>query len=286
MQLDDHTPDDRPLDDHPLDRAPLAPVQETPARRSAMPVVLVTIVGLALGAAAAWWWSSRPPDAEPAPASTSPAAATDMALPAEEAPAPLPPLSEMDPLLRKLIGALSSHPELARWLATDDLVRQMARGIDRVSRGQTPINELSIYRPSGEFRVTGRRGELTIDPASYRRYDRFAEMVASVDAQGVADVYRTIYPRLDEAYRALGRAESGVDRAVNVVLQELIETPVPDGPIRVVPGPGATYAYADPQLERLSPVQKQLLRMGPENARRIQAKLREIQQAIEAAPPR
>ena len=39
---------------------------------------------------------------------------------------------------------------------------------------------------------------------------------------------------------------------------------------------GIVYAYADPRLEGLSPAQKQLLRMGPENVKAIQAKLREI----------
>ncbi len=37
-----------------------------------------------------------------------------------------------------------------------------------------------------------------------------------------------------------------------------------------------TYRYVDPKLEALSPAQKQLLRMGPENAQKIQAKLREL----------
>ena len=110
-------------------------------------------------------------------------------------------------------------------------------------------------------------------------------MVDTLDAQAVADVYRTIYPRLDEAYRGLGRADSGVDRAVDVALQRLIDTPVPTEPVRLAPGRGATYAYADQQLERLSPVQKQLLRIGPENMQRVQDKLREIKAAIEAAPP-
>jgi hypothetical protein len=41
-----------------------------------------------------------------------------------------------------------------------------------------------------------------------------------------------------------------------------------------------THAYADPWLEDLSPAQKQLLRMGPSNQRRVQAKLRELAVAM------
>jgi hypothetical protein len=36
------------------------------------------------------------------------------------------------------------------------------------------------------------------------------------------------------------------------------------------------FAFEDPALESLSPPQRQLLRMGPRNARIVQQKLREI----------
>ena len=36
------------------------------------------------------------------------------------------------------------------------------------------------------------------------------------------------------------------------------------------------YTYSEQWIEDLPPVQRQLLRMGPDNVQRIQAKLREI----------
>jgi len=43
---------------------------------------------------------------------------------------------------------------------------------------------------------------------------------------------------------------------------------------------GVGYAFADAGEEDLAPAQKQLLRMGPANARAVQAKLREIALAL------
>jgi hypothetical protein len=192
----------------------------------------------------------------------------------------------MDTFLRALLGALSSHPDFVRWLATDDLIRQMANAIDRVSRGQSPARDVPVLRPKGDFNVQRRTTQTTIGAASFRRYDALAALVESLDARAVADAYRTIQPRLDEAYRSLGRAEGGVDNAVSVALQLLIETPTTNDSIAVVPGRGATYAFADPRYESLAPVQKQLLRMGPANVRRIQGRLREIKASIETPPPR
>ena len=45
------------------------------------------------------------------------------------------------------------------------------------------------------------------------------------------------------------------------------------------------YAYSDPRLESLTPAQKQLLRMGPANVRKIQARLRGIANALAQPEP-
>ena len=44
-----------------------------------------------------------------------------------------------------------------------------------------------------------------------------------------------------------------------------------------------SFAFADPALEKLSPAQKHLLRMGPRNVRAIQHQLRAMAEAL--APP-
>jgi hypothetical protein len=252
---------------------------EQPASPRRLPVLLIAGLGLVVGAAGAWWWT-RPP-ASPV-ATDVPRTGTDAALaPVSEAARPLPPIGQMDIFLRALLGTLSASPELARWLATDDLIQQMAHAIDLVARGQSPAGELTALRPDGAFRASGPRRQLALDPASYRRFDGIASAVASLDPKAVADAYRTIQPRLDEAYRALGRSENSVDQAVRAALQVLIDTPAVDDPILLVPGAGATFAYADPQLQTLRPAQKQLIRMGPKNSARVTSRLREIKAAIE-----
>jgi hypothetical protein len=53
----------------------------------------------------------------------------------------------------------------------------------------------------------------------------------------------------------------------------LAAPPLPEN-ARIEPAKGTNYAYSDPALEGLSAAQKQLLRMGPERARRVQERLR------------
>lgn len=272
------------FEEQPLERAPQQePLSVEPRKGALLPILLVAAAGLIVGGGAAWWWT-RNTVTPPAAVATNEtdAVVTEAKVPART----LPPLGQMDTFLRALLGALSSHPDFVRWLATDDLIRQMASGIDRISRGQSPAANLLVLRPTEDFAVSGRRASMTIDPASYRRYDRLAALVESLEARGVAEAYRTIQPRLDEAYRALGRSQGGVDAALDVGLQLLLDTPVPSEPIAVVPGKGATFAYKDPALEQLAPMQKQLLRMGPDNVRRIQARLRAIRAELMTADNR
>ena len=270
------------LRDLPLQAADVTDIEPVSTSRR-LPILFIAGIGLIAGAAGAWWWARDRVRPTPAAAVRT---ATDAPIGPAAAPVQLPPLGQMDIFLRALLASLSASPELARWLATDDLIQQMAHAIDLVSRGESPARELAVLRPEGPFETRGPARAQTIDPASYRRFDPIARAVGSLDPAAVAAAYRTIQPRLDEAYRGLGRSTLTVDQAVAAALQVLIDTPIADDPIRLAPGPGATLAFADPQWQRLPAAQKQLMRMGPENAARVKSTLRAIKIAIETPPSR
>lgn len=267
------------LDDAPLERTPSTSLGG--GQGSGPPILPIAIGGglLVLGLLGGMWWMAR----REAPANATPAAvtATDAPITAEAPPpAPLPPLDAMDPLMRSLLGALSARPELARWLATDNLVQQLAAAIDRASQGKSSSREFKAIAPAGPFVISRAGGRRTIDPAGYRRYDGLVGTVTSIDASAVARVYKTIRPRLNEAYRKMGHPGGDVDGAVKQALDILIDTPVIRQPIAVVEGTGARWAYADPKLESLTQTQKQLLRMGPDHVDALLVWLRALRDAI------
>ena len=124
-----------------------------------------------------------------------------------------------------------------------------------------------------------------MDPRSGDRYTPLAEATASVDPAGAARLYTMLKPRLDEAYSEVAKPGTTFDGRIERAIVLLLQTPVSDDPPRLRPK-GIGYAFADPALERLTPAQKQLLRMGPRNARMIQAKLRAIALALGIPPSR
>lgn len=268
------------MDDFDLNRESASSGSGLHDRRGPSLVPLVAIGAFVLALiAGGWWYFGRP---EPAPVNQT-AAVLQTEAPLSPTPAPtaaLPPLDQLDPLLRKLIAALSSRPELARWLASDGLIYQLAQAVDVVSQGRTPAKDFKMLTPAGAFRVSARGRRRAIDPASYRRYDGLVVTLTSIDAEAAARLYATVRPRLNEAYQKRGHPNADVDEAMAKALGLLIDTPVLDEPVIVVEGTGPLWAYDDPAVESLAPAQKQLLRTGPANVEKVITWLRAFQGAM------
>jgi hypothetical protein len=252
-------------------------------RRRSRPAVwlwiLLILLILLLAAAAVWTFVSRGgEEAPPAPAPVAaPAEPEGPQPPDEEEPEPLelPPLAASDEVVRRLVEGLSARPQLAAWLATDELIRKLVASVDNVAEGASPRPHLKNAAPQGAFPVLERDGEVYLDPAGYDRYDTATAVFTSLDPRGTVRLYRQLKPLLDEAYRDLGYPHADFNDTLTRALFRLLETPVVQGDIRLVPKV-TSYELADTRLEALSPAQKNLLRMGPDNQRLIQAQLRAL----------
>jgi hypothetical protein len=270
-------------------------------RRGRKPLLLIFVLAAAL--AALWWLRTGTPSTEPEPAPDGesvveqPLGAGQPALPEPEAaaaPEPegelapvvelapaeaLPERGESDTLVRDLARAVSSHPLFLATLKEAGLIERFVLVVDNLAEGNVPRRELAFLKPQGAFLVLGQEPEQRIDPASYPRYDALAAAIASLDARHAVAAYRRVAALCEESYRALGYPEGGFEKRIRAALALLVSTPALDEDPAVVPET-KRYEFADPALESLSDAQKQLLRMGPANAKRVTAKLREIQSAL------
>jgi hypothetical protein len=264
-----------PLDDLPLDRGHGTVEPPAPRRESRRAVVVVALlVAAAVAVVAIVVWRRTPPARETgAPAAAAPRAAAERKpLGPEVAPLELPPLDLSDPLVRQLLGQLSSRPELAAWLATDGLIRTFVASLDNVASGATPVRHLRVLAPAEPFEADGAGPRLVISARSYRRYDGIADTVASIDPAALARVHSALKPRLEEAYIELGHPAGHIDAAVERAIVVLLQTPLPEGPVALRHGI-ASFEFERDAFESLSAAQKQLLRMGPRNVRLIQGQL-------------
>jgi DUF3014 family protein len=221
------------------------------------------------------------------PEATAPGEAPLAAL--QEPPAPLaepvpgealPSLADSDPFVRERASAASAMPEFAVWLAGEGLVTRFVAAVDNVANGESPRDNLGELAPRAPFQAIERSGRHFATPRSWSRYELVARVFGSLDADVCARLHGLLLPLFEQAYGELGRREGKFDDVLSRAFRELLATPVRDGESELVPGI-RSYRFADRRLELLSPAQKHLLRMGPSNARAIQAKLQEIAGALE-----
>jgi hypothetical protein len=243
-------------------------------------VTLLIVAACAAGYVAFVW---RQPAAPVKTAAVAPpASSASPPLGGKGDPMTLPPLDASDTLVRTLVQALTESPAVMTWLPTSGLIRNFTVVVSNIAEGPTPAKHLKVLRPAAPFRIVS-RGESTLaDPRSYERYTTIADAIASVSPAGASKLYATLKPRIEDAQRDLGSADS-FDHTLERAIVVLLSTPAIDGSEQLKPK-GIGYGYVDPRLESLTPAQKQLLRMGPRNARIIKTKLREIAVALGIPP--
>ncbi len=230
------------------------------------------------------WWARQPPVVQkPAVAKTQAPAPAKPPEPVAPEPIDLPPLAASDSLVRQLVGRLSSHPMVARWLTTDQLLRNFTVVLVNIADGRTPTTHLEKMRPKGRFAALTDAQGAYINPESYHRYDAYADAISGLDPNGTARLYETLKPRIQDAYRELGYPDGDVDSALKRAIVLLLKTPVVDGRIGLT-GPPPLYTFSDDRLELLDGSQRQLLRMGPRNERIVQEKLRAIAPLVGISP--
>ena len=218
-----------------------------------------------------------PADPEPEPPVAEPVA-PDLA---DEVPEPvvLPALDASDAFVREQLA-----PELGAagdaWLDEPDLVLRAAAVIANGRDGNVPRRLLGFVTVPGKFAVNRADGSTVVAPETHARFDAVVQTATVVPPARAAELVVLFEPLLGEALRALGSSEPP-RRLLLATLDEVLRTPVIEGPI-AVEQPKVLYRFKDPALEGRSPLQKQLLRMGPANVRAIQAYSREMRKELAA----
>ena len=250
---------------------------------------------LALIAIGAYFWLRQAPQQLPPPA---PAVSPPAIAPAEPAikhpvQAPpgateLPPLEQADEFVKERITELLGDKTVKTFLQVENFVRRVVATVDNLPRSLAPPGMWPIRPTPGRFTVEAAASVIGAKNAA--RYAPFVALVESVDAGRAVALYQRLYPLFQRAYEALGYPGKYFNDRLVAVIDLLLATPEPSGPLKVelpeIQGPlkptrpWVLYRFSDPALEGLSSGQKILLRVGRENEKRLKAKLAEIRKLI------
>jgi hypothetical protein len=223
------------------------------------------------------------PVTAPAPVAETeePAIKHPVATPPE--PEPLPSLEQSDqPLFSALEGVIGQLPA-QQYIVPQELVRHIVVTIDNLPNEKAAERVRPLKAAPGKFAASGPEDALTLDPANYERYKPLVQVFRSIDNQQLVALYSRYYPLFQDVYESQGHPPQYFNDRLIEVIDHLLATPDPQGPIRLV-RPNVQYEYADPQLESLSAGQKTLLRMGSANASAVKEKLRSLRATLAAQP--
>jgi hypothetical protein len=226
-------------------------------------------------AAGAWYWQKRATDAAPPP-EAAPPAATQPAIRN-----PIVALDEIDPNLSatEQVATLISTPRFEALFVPGEFVRKLVATVDNLTRGEVAARMNPARPPGGDLVAAGEGEGLVLGAANFARYSPWIELVDSLDADATAALYKRLYPQFQKAYEDLGNPDGYFNDRVIEVIDHLLSAPPAPATIELLQ-PSVYYTFADPALESQSAGRKLLLRMGPGNAARVQAKLKEVRDRI------
>ena len=248
-------------------------------------VLLLVIAGGVVLLTGIW-----PPAEEPAPTVTAPPPApppapvvADTKEPAPPPPPPppevvrepLPRLEESDDAVRDAVGDIPLGTTGQQYLIPGNIIERSASLIYLMAQGDVPYKLLPVSRPKAAFPISDDGTQVVTDPAGFERYDAMTQWLQGLDLAALLSSLESFIPLFREAWSYYGEDPAAFDMAVVTMLDLVIATPEINLSEARLIRREAVWIFEDPAIEGLSPIQKQVLRMGPANAEIVKAKAAE-----------
>lgn len=192
----------------------------------------------------------------------------------------LPGLNESDAFLTERVQGLETGTRLLSLIVPDDVIRKFVVFVDNVADSNLPQLEYPVRRPSQAMAVRELDENLfEMQTVSYQRYTPIIDGLTAVNPERALAIYRMMKPLFQEAYRELGYGARDFDNTLVRAIDTVLNARTAEGPFQLIK-PKVMYIYADSEIERLNPVEKQLLRVGPQNAEKLKLALRQYRERI------
>ena len=188
-------------------------------------------------------------------------------------------LMDGDSMLRQELAATGTDSIMSKLMSNEHPINVSAAFIDGLGRGVILKKLLPGDPPKQAFSVVEEDEVIYISPSSYQRYDSYTDTLTALDSRRLVSTFHALRPMYEQAFQYLGLDPGDFDNTIIRALDQVLATPEIIEPIALQPK-SVVYVFADPALENLPAVQKQLLRMGPDNISRIKQQARALREGL------
>ena len=195
----------------------------------------------------------------------------------------LPALDNSDAEVKAGLLGLRWKAGLASLFVTEDMIRRFVVNVDNIAQGTLPKSQ-PLFQPMAVKFATlpSDAGGVQLDPANFERYEPYLQLLESVSVTEVKRLFEYYYPLMQQAYAELGYPNAQFRVRLQEAIKVLLATPEVAPPM-VLARPNVYYTYADPEIEALPLAQRQMIRLGPDNQKRLKRVL-EAHQLVLAQP--
>lgn len=201
----------------------------------------------------------------------------------EETPAePVEPARELPTLTEstgEIVERLRAEDQVVEPLQSQQLIRDAVVFVDNIRNGVIVKEAAVVQGPKAQFRVLEQDGKIYIDPRSYDRYNTLVDWFVSLDTEVLVRLLEDYQPLVKQALSEIGYPDTAPETVLVEAIDVLMQTPSV-GTVIELSDESVMYRYADPALEALPDAQKQMLRLGPDNMRRVKLKLENLRNAL------
>lgn len=264
--------------------------------RDISPWLVPVLLAAGVGAAAWYYWSTMEQEATSSPLTQQPAPnlspepepksgpqypmpSSDFVDGARPELRSLPPLDDSDQYFKLELADLFGDP-IGALMADTRVIARVVATVDNLPRRHVAERIRPVTALSDTFVAESEGGSLyAISAQSYRRYDTLVAIIDNTEIGELSDLYHRYYPLFQKAYVELGYPDGYFNDRLVQAIDDMLAAPEPTGTIYLV-RPHVLYEFEDPDLEARSSGQKLMLRMGTENAAKVNLKLQQLREAI------
>ncbi|WP_350432387.1 DUF3014 domain-containing protein [Shewanella sp. H8] len=192
---------------------------------------------------------------------------------------PLPALSDSDDFVEAKTLAIANGMKIAPMILKKDIARQFVVFVDNLAQGDLVRKASPLKGPDTQFSVSEITNKTYLNPDGYHRYDVYANFIADLSEKDLLSTYTELKPLFSEAFTELGYNDVDFDKRMQQAFSMIINAPIIEDPIELS-SISVNYKYVNPNLEALPNAQKLLIRMGPENTRKIKAAVKKLQKSF------
>jgi len=189
------------------------------------------------------------------------------------------PIDESDDAVKSAFISIASSPLVAEYLVDEDLLQKFVINVNSIASQEMSRNHSLISPPEEKFSVYQQADRQWINADSFKRYNPYIDALESMSTDDLIEIMNTYRSTLEAKFAEISAPNTTFNSALLKAIDELLDTPIVPLPIEVY-SDSVMFKFKDDKLESLSAPQKQLIRTGPENTRRIKDVLRKLKDTL------